>query len=152
LRIKRLILLVSLLAGLIIQPLPIHAESLTYDTVLVEFTGETGTIKSRLTVRVADNYLKKYIGLRNAQSLDTGTGMIFVYERAAQRNFTMRDMSIPLDIIFIEGNRRIGSIHSVRPGVETVQSNGDARWVVETQLGWARRHSIESGDRMQIKR
>lgn len=139
--------MVSILIFLLVIPLSkLNARELNYDTAIIAIRSDTGLAKDTLTVRIADNMFKRYLGLRQADSLDTGTGMLFVYTNERTRTFTMEGMKIPLDIVFINSNRAIGSIHSVSPGRESIRSPHKSMWVLETRYGWANRNNIRTGD------
>jgi hypothetical protein len=52
---------------------------------------------------VAETLEDKQRGLRGVEDLAMNEGMLFVYDSMQPLVFTMTDMSIPLDIIFIKG-------------------------------------------------
>jgi uncharacterized membrane protein (UPF0127 family) len=110
------------------------------------------TSLGRLTVRIANTPVKRYMGLRHVDELDTDAGMFFTYPSSAPRNFTMKDMKIPLDILYLDESKRILSIHPVRPGVSSIPSPEPARYVLEVNYGWSRAHDVQPGDQIHIKK
>lgn len=123
----------------------------TYDTAQVTVTSETGLRRGTITAKIADSPRERYVGLRGVTELDTNAGMLFVYPASHERNFTMRGVEIPLDIMFVDRTGRIRSIHSVEPGVEDVRSEIPVRYVLETNAGWTRRRGVRVGDYLRTK-
>ena len=54
-------------------------------------------------------------GLMFRESLDTDSGMLFVFDRVAQQSFHMSHTTIPLDIAFIDEEGCIESIKELTP-------------------------------------
>lgn len=120
--------------------------TLTYDTVLVTVKSETGLQRGTITAKIANTPRKRYVGLRYVTKLDTNAGMLFLYRDSRGRNFTMVDVEVPLDIIFADRTGRIRSIHTAQPGEKNIRSEQPARYVLETNAGWARRRGVRVGD------
>jgi uncharacterized membrane protein (UPF0127 family) len=120
----------------------------TVELAVVDHRGETLT-----TVRafVSSTPIERYLGLSGTDRLDTGTGMWFEYPDADTRSFVMRDMRYPLDIVFVGDDGRINRIKSAP--VESpplTKYMGWARWVLEVNAGWARRHGVTAGDSVAV--
>jgi len=130
----------------------LHARSLTYDTTTVRVTTESDTTLGQVTARIANTPVKRYMGLRHVNSLDTDAGMLFVYPESDPRNFTMEHMNISLDILYVDQSGRILSIRPVRPGISSVSSSEPARYVLEVNYGWSRTRNVQPGDRIQIEK
>lgn len=54
------------------------------------------------TVEIADNPISRGRGLMHRKDLAAHTGMLFIYPNSARRTLWMKNVSIPLDIIFID--------------------------------------------------
>lgn len=121
--------------------------STDYDTTVLTVTNKEGETVTTVTAKIADQPLLRYRGLSGTDRLDTGTGMWFVYSAADTRVFVMRDMNYPIDIVFVDGRRRIHQIHSapVEDQTPLTRYAGWARWVLEVPYGWARRNRIRPG-------
>lgn len=66
-------------------------------------------------VAIAKTEEEKYEGLSNVTSLAEDEGMLFVYDEPQEDLwFTMEDTSIDLDIIFIDEEGTVTSVHSVK--------------------------------------
>lgn len=118
-------------------------------TFVDEEGGELGTVR----VTVADTFQERYTGLSDTESLGPDEGMLFVHDGEAQRTYVMRDMAFPIDIVFVDADRRITAIHHAeveeRPLTEY---QGRAKWVVEVPYEWTVEHGVSVGDRVRIDR
>jgi uncharacterized membrane protein (UPF0127 family) len=106
-----------------------------------------GGAPAQVQVRIADTPGEQFTGLSRTDSLGPDEGMVFVYPRTDERNFVMRDMAFPLDIVFVDGNRTITAIHHAAADAEGTFT-GDARWVIEVNQGWTTTHGVEVGDQV----
>jgi uncharacterized membrane protein (UPF0127 family) len=55
----------------------------------------------------------RFLGLSNRTNIEPDGGMLFVFPRAMQLNFVMRDCVIPIDIIFLDGSGRVVAMHAM---------------------------------------
>ncbi len=88
-------------------------------------------------------------GLSGVASLPPRTGALFVFDRDMQMNFWMKDMSMAIDIIFLDAaNRVVGVVHDARPeSYPTLfPSPASMRYTIEVASGVARELGIEVGD------
>ncbi|MFC4541223.1 DUF192 domain-containing protein [Halosolutus amylolyticus] len=111
--------------------------------------------KAVVEVEVADTRSERYTGLSDHDSLEPGTGMLFVHEREGDRTYVMREMDFDIDIIFIDADREITTIAHARapePGEdgEDLEYSGEAKWVLEVPRGYANETGIEVGDEVEI--
>nr|WP_043919287.1 DUF192 domain-containing protein [Jannaschia aquimarina] len=112
----------------------------------VDVRGPWGT--AQFTVELALNPTDQARGLMFRESLPRMGGMLFVYPRATELGFWMRNTLIPLDMIFADETGTVIKVHAeARPGDETViRSEGDALSVLEINGGLAERLGIGPGD------
>ncbi len=86
-------------------------------------------------------------GLMNRTSLQPYDGMAFFFPRVAPQYFWMKNTLIPLDILFIDQNRRIVTIARGEPFSEArLGSNGPIETVIELDAGRAAKDGIAVGD------
>lgn len=91
-------------------------------------------------------------GLRFRESLADGTGMVFLFEDAAPRQFTMADTYIPLDIAFIGSDMTIGEIIPMDPLVEgPYETDVRALMAVEVPQGWFSERGIGVGTPVEVE-
>lgn len=95
---------------------------------------------------------ERRVGLSNRDYLAPDGGMLFVFSQESTLSFWMRDTLIPLDILFLNSDRRITNIHTMipQPGVPTNQltlyrSTRPALYAVEVNAGIAGELGLEPG-------
>lgn len=102
-----------------------------------------------LQVELADSEEERRAGLMFRESLDTDSGMLFVFDDTEVRYFWMKNTLIPLDVLFFDDERKWISTASMQPCKEEVcisySSNGPARYALEVPLGWAAEHDVGPG-------
>ena len=125
-----------------------------YDTATVEAVdGETDESLATVEARVADGFVKQYVGLSATDDLDPGEGMLFVHGDSAERAYVMRDMAFGLDIVFADANGTVTTIHEAAPeSAPLTRYEGTGRYVLEVPRGWSERHGVGPGDRLVIDR
>ncbi|HYC57245.1 MAG TPA: DUF192 domain-containing protein [Candidatus Binatia bacterium] len=91
-------------------------------------------------------------GLMWRKEMAEDAGMLFVFDEDEQRSFWMRNTPLPLDIIYIRGDGFIDSIAAgTRPySEESIPSKGPARFVLEVNAGWSKRHGVRPGDKVTL--
>lgn len=101
-----------------------------------------------IEIEVADNNQKRARGLMYRKSIPENSGMLFSHEMEEVQSFWMKNTYIPLDIIFVNNERRIVTIHpNTRPMKEwSYASTEPALYVVEVNAGFCSRHNIRTGD------
>ena len=88
-------------------------------------------------------------GLMFRESLDTNSGMLFVFEKVAQQSFHMSHTTIPLDIAFINEEGCIESIKELVPlRREPVYSNAQVLYALEVNRGWFTENEVKVGDKI----
>jgi uncharacterized membrane protein (UPF0127 family) len=119
-----------------------------YEQTTVTVVDTNGTQQATVSVRVADTSTKRFVGLSKTDSLDPGSGMLFVHDTESTQSYVMREMSFPLDIVFIGSDNRISEIHHAP--VDGGSYQGRAQYVLEVERGWANATGVDAGDRVQI--
>lgn len=91
-------------------------------------------------------------GLSNREHLAPDGGMLFVFSQESTLSFWMWQTLIPLDILFLDGERRIVNIHTMhpQPGVSDGQltryrSTAPAQYAVEVNAGIAAELELTPG-------
>lgn len=125
-----------------------------YETTTVEAVdGDTGESLATVEARVADGFVKQYVGLSATDELDEGEGMLFVHDDERERAYVMREMAFALDIVFVDADGRVTTIHEAEPESRPLmQYRGTGRYVLEVPKGWSERNGIEPGDRIVVDR
>ena len=100
-------------------------------------------------VEIAQSNIDRKVGLGNHNSLGEGSGMLFIFELSATHGFWMENMDFPIDIIWMNEKRQIVHIeNSVSPDSypNVFYPNLPAKYVLETNSGWAKSHNVRVGD------
>lgn len=102
-----------------------------------------------LQVEIANNSQKRERGLCCRDSLPADQGMLFVYDLPGNYRFWMKDTRIPLDMIWVNADKRIVHIeHSVAPETypQTFGSSEPAQYILETNAGFAKKYDLKKSD------
>ena len=91
-------------------------------------------------------------GLMFRESLDTNSGMLFVFDNIAKQSFHMTETKIPLDIAYIREDGVIESIKELEPNNPIpVYSEGAIELAIEVNRGWFAENNVEVGDILDIE-
>lgn len=114
------------------------------DTVNVRI----GSVK--IQADVVDTEAERATGLRNKMHLTDNHGMLFVFPHDAKWEIWMKDMKIPIDIVWIDASKKVVAVQA---NVSPTSYPGhfappaEARYVLELASGVAQRSEIEPGVR-----
>lgn len=109
---------------------------------------KNGKQVKKIDVEIAENEAERAKGLMFRSSIPDSVGMLFIFEQSGPQGFWMKNTSIPLDIIYVDENKKIVSIaKNTKPySEESIPSLGHAKYVVEVNAGYTDRNNIQSGD------
>ena len=96
------------------------------------------------------------IGLSNHSSLPEGTGMLFVFDKPDIQRMWMKNMQFNIDMIWISDKNRIVHIEKkaipcVPPMCDIFEPTLPAKYVLETNTGFASSANLFDGDRVEFK-
>ncbi|MBN2723166.1 MAG: DUF192 domain-containing protein [Deltaproteobacteria bacterium] len=122
--------------GLDTEILKIHSSS----------SGKTLTVSVQLAVSES----QQQMGLMFRKSMPESEGMLFVYPRMQRMGFWMKNTLIPLDMLFIDRDKKIVAIiEDANPHDETVLSPREkAMYVLEVNAGFAKKNQLKIGDKV----
>lgn len=88
-------------------------------------------------IEIADTDFDTQTGLMYRDSMNDNQGMLFVFKDEQPRSFYMKNTRIPLDLIFINENKKIVSFQkNAQPFDErSLPSNAPAKYVLEVNAG-----------------
>ncbi|MEF8778461.1 MAG: DUF192 domain-containing protein [Natronomonas sp.] len=120
-------------------------------TTVTVMDNETGEELGQVEAAIADTRSKRYLGLSATDHLPENRGMLFVHGFSDDHTYVMREMSFGIDIVFIDADRVITTIHEAPepgPGEDgnDQRYSGEARYVLEVNRGWTTDHGVEVGD------
>jgi uncharacterized membrane protein (UPF0127 family) len=142
--------------------------------LLVHLCGCTSTPRTHASITVAgEAWIMELAlgkdaierGLMERDTLEPGTGMLFVFPDVRERQFWMAWCSMPIDVIFLDGRGRIVATHAMP--LEPPQQPGEAQWAyldrmpsyasgvparfaVEFPAGTIERLALQRGDRVEL--
>ena len=107
-----------------------------------------------ISARLAINEAEHAQGLSGVSSLDVNEGMLFVFPNKTRTTFWMKDMKIPLDIIWV-ADHKVVFIHENVPlpepgttinNLKRYYPNDPIDHVIEVNAGFVQAHNIKIGD------
>ena len=125
------------------QPGQTPAPPLTRATVTID----AGDRKLSFRVELALTDAERNRGLMFRESMAADEGMLFVFDRQFNHTFWMKNTLIPLDMLFIDKDRRIvGIVANAEPQTETGRSVGiPSQYVLEINGGLSGKLGIRAG-------
>ena len=107
-------------------------------------------------VELALSAEEKRNGLMYRDQLDLDKGMLFIYEDEKERSFHMKDVLIPLDIIWINGENEVVFINEdTQPCKESfcqsINPKKNAKYVLEINAGLSKEIGLAVGGKMNLE-
>ncbi len=118
-------------------------------TTVTAVDSETDEQITAVEVRIADTWDKRYTGLSDTDSLETGEGMLFIHDSEGEPGYVMREMAFPIDMVFIDATGEITTIHHAEVDDDET-FRGTAQYVLEVPYQYTTDNGIEVGDRIEI--
>ena len=122
------------------------AEFLVKDLLISNSNGEI----KLFTVEIADNDETRSIGLMERENIPLGTGMLFIWEEEAYRNFWMKNTPLSLDILFFDGNGNFLNVaENTEPfSLKNIQSSKPSQYVLELFAGSSKLYNLYMGSQI----
>ncbi len=108
----------------------------------------------RLFLELATSTSTRERGLGLRDPLASDAAMLFVFPKDGSYAFWMKDMRFPIDIFWLNADARVVHIESsIAPSTypAAFQSPTPARYVLETNAGYAEHHHIQIGTTLELK-
>jgi len=111
-------------------------------------TGKSDKIIISIDIEVADDNAEREQGLMYRDTMAQNAGMLFLMDTEETQTFWMKNTILPLDILYVDSDRRIVSIHkNCTPySLAQIVSAKPALYVVEVNAGYTDKHSIKVND------
>ena len=138
--------LLGLFLLFLIIPKLSFAEFLVKDLLISNSNGEI----KLFTVEIADNDETRSIGLMERENIPLGTGMLFIWEEEAYRNFWMKNTPSSLDILFFDGNGSfLNVVENTEPfSLKNIQSSKPSQYVLELFAGSSKLYNLYMGSQI----
>ncbi len=117
---------------------------------VLTFSDSTGNIKAKIDVQIANTDFDRQLGLMFRKSMSENQGMLFIFPQESVQSFWMRNTYISLDMIFVNTNKKIITVHKNTKILsdQSYQSTGPAKYVIEVDAGFSNRFKIKVGDKV----
>jgi len=121
--------------------------------VMIPLSYPDGT---HILVEIADTNEKRARGLMFREHMASGQGMLFVFEEPGRWTFWMKNTKIPLDILWLDQNKRTVDITENIPGCVQepclqYQPSRDASYVLEVPAGSVKRQKLAKGMQLSFQ-
>lgn len=108
-----------------------------------------------LMAEVADTDTQRLLGLMFRKSLHPRRGMLFVFDREDTYTFWMKNMLIPLDIIWISEDKQIVDIKTDalpcnKSACENFIPKQKVQYVLEVNAGFVKKYNIKITDQIRF--
>lgn len=104
-----------------------------------------------VSAELADTYEKQVRGLMFRKEIQKDAGMLFTFGSDGKHAIWMMNMSIPIDIVWIDSGKKVVHIESnVQPcsgliACKSYSPEKGSRYVLELSSGYAKKHGIKVG-------
>ena len=106
---------------------------------------------STVTLEIANSPVGRARGLMHRSSMPDNHGMIFIFPDEQMQSFWMKNTRIPLDIVFINRQSTIVSIHTMEPyTTRSTSSAAPAQFAIELNAGKASRLGLSAGQTVAL--
>lgn len=108
-----------------------------------------------VNAEIADTSLTQAKGLMGRKSLAENEGMLFLFDTEDYYGFWMFNMSIPIDIIFMDKNKIVVDIlQNAQPcglSCESYAPKEKAMYALEVKANFTERHGVKIGSKIDFR-
>ncbi len=102
-----------------------------------------------IKAEVAETPQEHEIGLMYRTSMGANEGMLFIFERAGQQCFWMKNTLIPLAVAFVADDGTVVNVDEMKPQtLDPHCSTKPVRFVLEMNTGWFTKRGIKEGSKL----
>ena len=101
---KTLVLIFIIILAVVVFAKIKPKNKLTYETTQIQI-GST-----LITAEIADTPAKRELGLSGRPALPADRGILFIFDQPDRHGFWMKDMNFPIDIVWLDENKRVVNI------------------------------------------
>jgi hypothetical protein len=117
-------------------------------------TKSDGKSTVSIDIEIADDDTKREIGMMGRPVMEERQGMLFIFEEEFLASFWMRNCPLSLDMIFINKQGKIVTIHkNTKPfSDDSYSATAMTLFVLEVNAGFTDKYGIKEGDMVSWKR
>lgn len=133
---------------------PSEEISFTKEGELEILRAETDTVLAKLDIEIADTEYETQTGLMYRRDMAPSQGMLFIFDSAGLHSFYMKNTLIPLDLLFIDEDLRVATIHKNAQPLDAsgIPSRVPVQYVLEVRAGLTERWGVSEGDKIRFER
>lgn len=108
-------------------------------------------------LKVAKSGQEKEIGLSETNSLPENQGMLFIFDKPDYYSFWMKNMKIPIDIIYINNDQIVSIENNAQPAKNSDENpiiytpTEPSDKVLEINAGLSEKYSFKKGDKVKYE-
>ena len=123
--------------------------SFTKDGTLT-FLRPDSSVITTIDIEIADTDAKRTTGLMRRRSMGYNRGMLFIFDTVEPGTMWMKNTPLPLDIVFVDANRRVINIaeRTTTFSLDPIEPDAPRKYVVEVRAGFANRHNLTDSTRI----
>ena len=92
---------------------------------------------------------QRAIGLMHRPAMPANDGMLFVFERAGEQCFWMKNTLLPLSIAFIADDGTVVNVEDMKPQTtDSHCSRKEVRYALEMNQGWFAKRGVKAGSKL----
>ncbi len=126
-----------------------------YNPQAIDNNISNGSIgNQKLQLEIANNASPRALGLSGRESLEDGSGMLFVFPEVGKYGFWMKDMNFPIDIIWINNEMRVVGVEkNIAPDTypDSFYPPGDIKYALEVPGGYFDKYSLKIDDALSLE-
>lgn len=128
------------------------SKNVEFDMGTLSVTKKNGEVVN-VKLKVADAINERSQGLMFVKEMPEDEGMLFIFEAEEMRKMWMENTYIPLDMLFVNAGKQIFNIkeNATPLSREIIYSVGPAKYVVEVNAGFVKKHGITAGDKIEYE-
>lgn len=118
----------------------------------IKITLTNKKLKKEMVVALALTPQQHAYGMMNRTKLSTDEGMLFEFPDSQVREFWMKDTLVDLDIAYIDRNKKVIDIQTMKAVASVLQtdlpiypSSGPAQFALEMKSGWFKKNGFTTG-------
>ena len=135
-----------------------NTENATKEQLAIVTFFQNNSTSVVMTCEVASSHEERLMGLMFREELSADEGMLFVYEYPHNVSFWMKNVLIPLDIIFLNESGAVINVEEADVEIDVPAeelksyfSDGPVLWVVEINQGLCKLYGIGVGTNVSIE-
>ena len=153
---KKVLLVFALLLVIAAGVLIVQNYLKTEEFFLLKKTPTITINNQTFELNVANSQEEREVGLSKTRSLPERQGMIFIFDKPDYYSFWMKNMTIPIDIIYINKDKIVTIHKNAQPPINQTESliiyssTQPSDKVLEIQAGLSEKYNFKKDDKVSV--